>query len=352
MSELGGGRDRRPLPQQGLLDQNASVNVSREMDMSNAPDIDVLLACYNAGAYLEPLLASLEAQTNRGFRLLVRDDGSCDGTAERLAVWAAARPGWVEILEDGQPTGSAVGNFNHLLARSRGDYLLFADQDDVWHPRKVEHTVARLMQLEAEFGAACPLLTFCDLALVDSEGRSLHPSFRDYQGIDVKRGRSFHRLLMENVVTGCAMGINAAARDGAGTVPRGAIMHDWWLALYCAAFGSVDAMPETLIDYRQHGGNAVGAVAWSPVAAISAQLGIGTWRRSRRAFQAWLLQLIGQASAFQGMFGDRLGPTDRERLAAFTALLDVGSIARRWSLWRYGFRMARLIRTTGVYLRI
>ena len=38
-------------------------------------------------------------------------------------------------------------------------------------------------------------------------------------------------------------------------------MHDWWLALCCTFTGKVAAIPEALIDYRQHASNAIGAKA-------------------------------------------------------------------------------------------
>jgi len=42
-------------------------------------------------------------------------------------------------------------------------------------------------------------------------------------------------------------------------MPAGAIMHDWWLALVCSATGRIVALPEALVEYRQHGANTLGA---------------------------------------------------------------------------------------------
>ena len=52
--------------------------------------VDILLATYNGARYLPELLASLEAQTFRDWRLIVRDDGSSDGSLTLVEDWTAA----------------------------------------------------------------------------------------------------------------------------------------------------------------------------------------------------------------------------------------------------------------------
>ena len=51
---------------------------------------EVLLACYNGEKYLPPLLASLSAQGEKDFRVLMQDDGSRDGTLALLKSQAEA----------------------------------------------------------------------------------------------------------------------------------------------------------------------------------------------------------------------------------------------------------------------
>jgi len=38
-------------------------------------------------------------------------------------------------------------------------------------------------------------------------------------------------------------------------------MHDWWLSLVASALGSRQYLDQSLIDYRQHASNAIGAKA-------------------------------------------------------------------------------------------
>ena len=49
--------------------------------------VDILMAVYNGEKYLEKQLQSIEKQTYKNWRLIIRDDGSTDGSmkiAERF----------------------------------------------------------------------------------------------------------------------------------------------------------------------------------------------------------------------------------------------------------------------------
>ncbi|MQP64538.1 glycosyltransferase [Niveispirillum sp. SYP-B3756] len=312
---------------------------------------DILLATYNGETYLPALIASIEAQLDRDYRVLVRDDGSSDGTLALVEAWKARDPDRVSILEMDQPAGGAAANFTRLMTAADAPYILFADQDDLWHPEKVGTTVAALIRAEAETSAETPLLAFCDLAVVDADGMVINPSFRRFQGMDAKAGAAFHRLLTENVVTGCAMGINRAACRIGCNVPTESLMHDWWLALVCAARGRIITMPECLIDYRQHGNNAVGAKPWSAASAIRDKIRSGRFRANQQRFLAWMDRLYAQADALHRLHGAELPRARANTLAAFRFLPHQGFLARRLRMIRHGFRLSGVIRTIGFYLR-
>jgi glycosyltransferase involved in cell wall biosynthesis len=312
---------------------------------------DILLATYNGAKYLPALIQSIEAQEDRDYRVLVRDDGSNDGTLAIIRAWQARDKARVALVETDVPAGGAAANFARLMAISDAPYVLFADQDDLWRPAKVGATVAALVQAEAKRGADIPLLAFCDLAVVDAAGGIINPSFRHFQGMDAVAGAAFHRLLTENVVTGCAMGINRAACRIGHDVPPEALMHDWWLALVCAGRGEIITMPECLIDYRQHGNNAVGAKPWSAADAIRDKIRSGRLRGNQQRFLAWMDRLYAQAAALQRLQGAALQPDSAETLAAFLALPHSGFLARRVRMIRYGFRLSGVIRTIGLYMR-
>ncbi len=318
-----------------------------------SPSVDILLATYNGARYLPEMLASLDAQTGIDFRILVRDDGSTDGTRDILAAWAARQPQRVRLLPVDAPTGSASGNFGRLMLASTADYVLFADQDDIWLPTKVAATVDAIRAAERDLGeAGRPAMAFCDLKLVDGEGRTQQESFRRFLGLDLPADVRFERLLLHNVVTGCAMGVNRAALEACGQVPAEAVMHDWWLALLCSGLGTIRTMPECLIDYRQHDGNVVGVKPSNPMARLPGFRRLSAIHANIRAYRRWLQGLYRQAALFRGRHGDRLAPRDRVMLDAFCGLADQGPVARRLTVLRHGFRLKTIFQTMGFLARM
>ncbi len=230
--------------------------------------IDILLATYNGARYLPEQLHSLETQTFTDWRLIVRDDGSTDGSLAIVEEWAAGCGAELRVLDDGRKGLGACGNFGALLEASDAPYFALCDQDDVWLPEKLAIMHGCLVEANYRYGAEMPILAYSDLRLVDSYLREIHPSFRKYSGIRSPRpGRMLVHMAIQNVVTGCASMGNAALRQVALPMPDEAIMHDWWLAMVAAGLGKVIEVAEPTILYRQHDHNTLGAKSISLMAA-------------------------------------------------------------------------------------
>ena len=97
------------------------------------------------------MLNSLLSQTASDFNVLVRDDGSTDGSLEILEDYKPKFDGRLSVIA-GKPTGSATANFAILMRETKANYVLFADQDDVWKPEKVKLTLRSLKDAEAKYG--------------------------------------------------------------------------------------------------------------------------------------------------------------------------------------------------------
>ena len=57
--------------------------------MPNAPELTIVVPVWNAGEFLPVCLASIEAQTFPGWRCVLVDDGSTDGSGPVCDEWAA-----------------------------------------------------------------------------------------------------------------------------------------------------------------------------------------------------------------------------------------------------------------------
>ncbi len=206
----------------------------------------VLMSTYQGAPYVVEQLASILAQLPPDGRIVVRDDGSTDGTADKVAALADARI----TLQRGANIGF-VRSFLGLLAQAPedADMVMLADQDDVWLPHKIQRAWEHLAPL-----AGTPALYCSRLQLVDAQLRPL--GFTPLR----KRPPSFQNALAENIVTGCTAAMNPAAVKlvcQCGDVSM-IHFHDWWCYLVVAAFGKVVYDPQPSVLYRQHGGNVIG----------------------------------------------------------------------------------------------
>src|SRR6266540_3047829 len=120
--------------------------------------LDILMAVFNGGDYVAKQLDSIFEQTYQNWRLLVRDDGSSDGTVILLNQFINVHPDKIKLISTDNPNLGAFRNFSELISHSKADYIMFCDQDDVWLPRKIEISFQRMEELESSFGKDTPLL--------------------------------------------------------------------------------------------------------------------------------------------------------------------------------------------------
>ncbi|HJR10910.1 MAG TPA: glycosyltransferase family 2 protein [Rhodanobacteraceae bacterium] len=245
----------------------------------------VVLCTYNGVRFLEAQWDSLLAQSRRPDEIIVRDDGSGDGTwalLETLSARAEARGIRVRRARNPRNLGY-VANFGAALQDASRDVLFLCDQDDVWHAKK-------LATLMAAFEQRPPLLLVCTNARRVGEGgeglpRSLFEVLK-VSRTELRRihaGQGFRVLLRRNLATGATIALRRTLLADAMPFPPGWV-HDEWLAIIAAALDGFDCVEQPLVDYRQHGRNQLGmpertfAVRWSglwspPAESIEALVG-------------------------------------------------------------------------------
>jgi len=96
------------------------------------PTVSVIVPTYNRWPMVGEAVRSVLAQSHSEFELIVVDDGSTDGTVEKLAGIDPR----LRIFRQANQGVSAARNF--AVKQARGRYLAFLDSDDLWQPRKLE----------------------------------------------------------------------------------------------------------------------------------------------------------------------------------------------------------------------
>lgn len=298
--------------------------------------IGICLATFNGARFLQAQLDSIAAQTHRGWKLYVRDDGSNDGTGECVAAFAARHPDRVVVIRDGLGRLGPLANFARLMEIVPEPYVAFSDQDDVWRPARLARSLSRLRALEARVPAGTPAMVHADRRLIDARGAEIAPSYWRSRGLDAARF-DFGSCLSFCLAAGSTMLVNRPLLDLAVPVPPAARMHDCWVELLAHAFGVVDAIDEIALDHRRHGKNASGP---------------GTDNDSRRArrWHARALRLwrgrsvqrriaaacLAQAAALLRHHGPALPASKRRQLEAFVSLPAQSFAARARTLSKVG----------------
>ena len=105
--------------------------------------VQILMSTYYGEKYLREQLDSIIKQTYPLINILIRDDGSSDGTLSILKEYAG-KYDHVTYYE-GENIG-VIQSFLQLLKESDANvnYYAFADQDDVWLPEKIVRAVEKL----------------------------------------------------------------------------------------------------------------------------------------------------------------------------------------------------------------
>lgn len=216
--------------------------------------IDVLLATYNGEKYIKEQIDSILNQTYKNIRLIISDDCSKDTTTEILKEYEKKDDRVVLYIQE--KNLGVVKNIEFLLQKVEAPYYMLADQDDYWLAEKVEKSLEKLKQENAD-------LVFGDLEVVDEKLNTMYPSFNDYMLLTRKIEKYIHNYKVNylyNCVTGCTILARKETIKKILPLPITSkrVIHDHWIGLMVSLNGKLAYIPEKYIKYRQHGNNQVG----------------------------------------------------------------------------------------------
>jgi len=99
------------------------------------PRVSVIMPTYDRADTIRRSIASVQAQTDPDWELVLVDDGSRDDTADVVAAIAQRDARIRYIRQDNQ---GVAGARNRALRASRGAHIAFLDSDDEWLPHHLE----------------------------------------------------------------------------------------------------------------------------------------------------------------------------------------------------------------------
>jgi poly(ribitol-phosphate) beta-N-acetylglucosaminyltransferase len=117
---------------------------------AGTPKVSVVVPVYNPGPHMDDLIASLLRQSMPAgeWEAVLVDDGSTDGTAERLDALAAEHPAitTIHIPNSGWPSRPRNIGLDH----ARGEYVQFVDNDDWLGDEALERQYAYARENDAD----------------------------------------------------------------------------------------------------------------------------------------------------------------------------------------------------------
>ena len=215
--------------------------------------IDILMATYNGEKYLEEQIDSILGQTYKNIRLIISDDCSTDNTKNILKKYQEKEN--IEIYYQKENLGY-VKNFEFLLQKVDNEIYMLSDQDDVWMSNKVEDTLKKLEEDNAD-------LVFTDLEIVDENLNTIDKSFNrkmdKFRKIEKTLGKKSFEYLYNNI-TGCTIMSKKEWINEIIPIPKNSkyVIHDSWIGLIISLKGKISYLDKPTIKYRQHGDNQVG----------------------------------------------------------------------------------------------
>lgn len=215
--------------------------------------ISVAMATYNGEKYLIEQLDSLRDQTMPIDELIFTDDGSKDNTPAMIRKYIednGLSDRWHFYVNE-KNLGYA-DNFHKALSMCTGDYVFFADQDDIWMTNKIEEMV-KTMEEHKEIKMLC-----CDFEpFASCENPPTVPQYI-LDSMD-NSGRLEHLPLVAKNVhinsLGCLMGMPRAFVDVAENYWYSGWAHDEYVWKLAEVMDGLYVLHKNLIKRRLHENN-------------------------------------------------------------------------------------------------
>jgi len=122
----------------------------------------VIIPVYNGQATIGRAIDSALAQAFDGFEVIVVNDGSTDNTNQILESYGAK----ILVVNHQSNRGLSAAR-NTGVSQSRGEYLAFLDDDDIWRADKLAQTLRALDQHSEA------VLCFSDFEMVEANGKQI-----------------------------------------------------------------------------------------------------------------------------------------------------------------------------------
>jgi glycosyltransferase involved in cell wall biosynthesis len=220
----------------------------------NAPLVSILIPAYNHARFVRRCLDSVLEDPWPAKELVIIDDGSSDGTDERIAAWMTEHAGEIPVRFVRRPNKGVAATLNELAALAQGEFLRLGASDDYLLPGGLEAQVRYLQENPHKHAVVG------DSIVVDQHDRRLHDSgMCGLHGADKRLYRSdagIRRAVIGRWAVGGAVALlrrEVPERFGGWT--EGLRIDDWDFFLRLVARDALGFIDARVCAYRVHEAN-------------------------------------------------------------------------------------------------
>lgn len=241
-----------------LEQQLASINLRHKMptvsleynNTTGEPLIAICMATYNPPPHLfRKQIESIVNQTHTNWVCVISDDNSRPDLVAEVRDTIKGDPRFLLSVSPGRQ--GFYYNFERCLylAPRQAEFIALADQDDFWHPDK-------LQSLISHFDAATTLV-YSDMKIVDEHGEVLSNTYWTNR---LNNHTNLASLLICNTITGAASLFKRELLNCVLPFPQkaGLLFHDHWIACVAMLQGKLGYVDRPLYEYTQHSSNVIG----------------------------------------------------------------------------------------------
>lgn len=233
-------------------------------------NVSVAMCTYNGGEYLQPQFESILKQTRPPDEIVIFDDCSTDGTREVLSEYAEEYPELISLHMNDQNIGLDQ-NFGRAIRACSGDVIAISDQDDIWDLEKLERQLDVFQHRDAALVFHNSTVATESLDPISTLWETLTPEYRPSNN---EPNEQFRSLVRRNFVQGATMLFDVSLREYCLPIPD-YWFYDYWIATVAAYRGGVHGIDETMLTYRQHEKQAIGASDDSILDQVKLSMNVG-----------------------------------------------------------------------------
>jgi glycosyltransferase involved in cell wall biosynthesis len=223
--------------------------------------VTVIIPTWNRAEFLPRAIGSVLGQSYQDFELLVVDDGGDARSAEIVRSFGDRR---LVYLRHSRRRGGAAAR-NTGVARARGEYVAFLDDDDEWLPEKLARQVALMRRSAPLVGAS-----YTGCLVVEARSGEVRGQITPR-----RKGRLYPAILSDNLIGGTSSVIakRSCLVHVGGFDERLPSFQDYDLWIRVAREFQFECISDPLLRYSVHERQ-----VWSDLEALTRGLEMMLWK--------------------------------------------------------------------------